>query len=143
DELVVCTKGGYVMTEGGSSISDAVDPATLQQGDVVDGIHSVAPAFLADQLNRSLRNLGVTTIDVYYIHNPEVQLQEVRGRDFRNRMRRAFECLEAAVSRGATRYYGPSSWGGYIDGVISLSALAEVAREIAGKEHHFRFVQLP
>jgi aryl-alcohol dehydrogenase-like predicted oxidoreductase len=143
DELVVCTKGGYVMPEGGSGLSDAVDPATLEPGDVVGGVHSVAPAFLADQLTRSLRNLGVTTIDVYYIHNPEVQLGEVSVPEFLTRMRRAFECLEAAVSRGALRYYGTATWGGYIDGIISLSALAEVAREIAGEEHHFRFVQLP
>lgn len=140
DELVICTKGGYVMTEDGSGISDAVNPSTLQPGDVVDGIHSVAPAFLADQVNRSLRNLGVTTIDVYYIHNPEVQLASP---GFRTRMRGAFECLEAAVSRGAIRYYGTSSWGGFIDGNISLTVLANIAREIAGDEHHFRFVQLP
>lgn len=143
DDLVVCTKGGYVMPEGGSGVSDAVDPATLKPGDVVDGVHSVAPAFLADQLTRSLRNLGLTTIDVYYIHNPEVQLREVSAPEFLTRMRRAFECLEAAVSRGALRYYGTATWGGYIDGIISLPALAEAAREVAGEEHHFRFVQLP
>ncbi|HEV7955817.1 MAG TPA: aldo/keto reductase [Marisediminicola sp.] len=143
DELVVCTKGGYLVPEGGQLVSEAVNPATLEPGDVVDGVHSVAPAFLADQLSRSLRNLGLTTIDVYYLHNPEVQLRSVGIPEFRTRMRRAFECLEAAASRGAIRYYGAATWGGFIDGIISLSALAEVAREIAGAEHHFRFVQLP
>lgn len=136
DELVVCTKGGYL-------IHGAVNPATLEPGDVVDGSHCIAPAFLADQLSRSRRNLGLTTIDVYYLHNPEVQLRSVSVPEFLDRMRRAFESLEAAASRGAIRYYGTATWGGYIDGVISLSALAEIAREIAGDEHHFRFVQLP
>lgn len=142
DELVVCTKGGYLVSEGGYVVSGAVSPATLEPGDVVDGMHSVAPAFLADQLSRSLRNLGLTTIDVYYLHNPEIQLRSGLP-EFLTRMRRAFESLEAAVSRGAIRYYGTATWGGYIDGMISLSALAEVAREIAGEAHHFRFVQLP
>jgi aryl-alcohol dehydrogenase-like predicted oxidoreductase len=128
DELVVCTKGGYVK----------VDPA-----DIFGGEHSVAPDFLADQLGRSLRNLGLTTIDVYYIHNPEVQLREVGDREFLARMGRAFECLETAVSRGAIRYYGAATWPGFIDGMMSLSELAEVARDIAGEHHHFRFVQLP
>lgn len=129
DDLVVCTKGGYIVPHDDSR-------------DVVE-MHSIAPAFLADQLRRSLRNLGLTTIDVYYIHNPEVQLRAVRGRRFLTRMRRAFECLEAAVARGAIRYYGTATWGGYIDGMMSLPDLAAVAREVAGDAHHFRFIQLP
>jgi aryl-alcohol dehydrogenase-like predicted oxidoreductase len=127
DELVVCTKGGYLAAE--------VDDAA--------GVHSIAPAHLEDQLHRSLRNLGLTTIDVYYLHNPEVQLREVGVPEFRLRMRRAFEVLEEAVARRMIRYYGTATWGGYIDGLISLPDLAEAAREIAGDEHHFRFVQLP
>src|SRR5436305_2047838 len=129
DELVVCTKGGYLLPERG--------------GDVVDGIHSIAPTFLADQLSRSLCNLGLTTIDVYYIHNPEIQLRAVSAATFLTEMRRAFECLESAVSRGAIRYYGTATWPGYIDGMLSLPALAGIAREVAGEAHHFRFIQLP
>lgn len=129
DELVVCTKGGYLVPENG--------------GDVLEGMHSIAPAFLDDQLRCSLRNLGLTTIDVYYLHNPEVQLRAVSVPEFFDRMRRAFEFLETAVARGAIRYYGTATWGGYLDGLFSLADLVEVAREIAGEEHHFRFVQLP
>jgi aryl-alcohol dehydrogenase-like predicted oxidoreductase len=143
DELVVCTKGGYVAPERGGIPFETVDPATLDANDVVDGMHCVSPSFLADQLHRSLCNLGLATIDVYYIHNPEVQMRGVSEREFLSRMRRAFECLEAAVARGAIRYYGTATWGGYIDGIISLPALAGVAREVAGDGHHFRFVQLP
>src|SRR5205823_2264748 len=62
-DLVVCTKAGYL-------VPDAVPPM-LDPNEVVDGMHSMAPAFLADQLERSRRNLGVDTIDVFYLHNPE------------------------------------------------------------------------
>ena len=63
----------------------------LREGDVAAGCHSMAPRFLADQLNRSLRNLGVETIDVYYLHkNPETQLGEVPREMFNNRVRAAF-----------------------------------------------------
>jgi aryl-alcohol dehydrogenase-like predicted oxidoreductase len=143
DELVVCTKGGYVAPERGGIVFEAVNPAMLDAADVVDGMHCISPAFLSDQLHRSLCNLGLSTIDVYYIHNPEVQMRGVSEGEFLGRMRRAFECLEAAVARGVIRYYGTATWGGYIDGIISLAALAGVAREIAGDAHHFRFVQLP
>src|SRR5262249_564651 len=34
-------------------------------------------------------------------------------------------------------------WDGYRGGALSLPALVEIAREIAGDKHHFRFVQLP
>jgi len=106
-------------------------------------MHSIAPDFLADQLRRSLRNLGLKTIDVYYLHNPEVQLRAVSGPEFLDRMRSAFEFLETAVARGKIRYYGTATWGAYIDRLVSLPDLVEVAREIAGEGHHFRFVQLP
>src|SRR5205085_42716 len=50
DEVVVCTKAGYL-------VPNAVPERRLGPGDVVGGIHSIAPAFLADQLTRSRNNL--------------------------------------------------------------------------------------
>jgi aryl-alcohol dehydrogenase-like predicted oxidoreductase len=136
DEIVVSTKGGYIVRE-------AVTPGTLRTDDVVDGKHCIAPAFLADQINRSRQNLGLETIDIYYIHNPETQLQLVRMPEFMNRIRAAFDQLERSVSDGFIRYFGTSTWDGYRGGGLSLRALAVVAHEIAGESHHFRFVQLP
>jgi aryl-alcohol dehydrogenase-like predicted oxidoreductase len=136
DGIVMCTKGGYVVPE-------AITPGTLGPDDVVDGEYSMAPAFLADQIDRSRRNLGLETIDVYYIHNPETQLQVVGTVEFMNRLRAAFEGLERAVSDGFIRYYGTATWDGYRSGGLSLRALVVAARQIAGDGHHFRFVQLP
>jgi aryl-alcohol dehydrogenase-like predicted oxidoreductase len=136
DGIVVCTKGGYLVRE-------AVTPGTIGPGDVVGGTHSMAPAFLADQIDRSRRNLGVATIDVYYLHNPETQLEFVNAPEFMHRIRAAFERLERAVSDGLIRYYGTATWGGYRGGGLSLRALDATARGIAGPDHHFRFVQLP
>jgi len=70
DEIVVCSKGGFL-------VPGAVPSSALADDDVVGGCHSMAPDFLADQIERSRHNLGVETIDVYYLHNPEVQLQFV------------------------------------------------------------------
>jgi aryl-alcohol dehydrogenase-like predicted oxidoreductase len=136
DEIVVCTKGGYL-------VSEAITPATLGSDDVVGGSHSMAPAFVADQIERSRRNLGLGTIDVYYLHNPETQLQFVEMAEFMRRIRGAFELLERAVSNGFIQYYGTATWNGYRDGSLSLRALAETACQVAGEKHHFRFVQLP
>jgi aryl-alcohol dehydrogenase-like predicted oxidoreductase len=136
DEIVVSTKGGYLLPE-------AITPGTLGANDVVGGTHSLAPAFLADQIDRSRRNLGLETIDIYYIHNPETQLAFIEPREFMGRVHVAFNRLERAASDGLIRYYGTATWNGYRGGDLSLRALARAAQEIAGDNHHFRFVQLP
>ncbi|MFZ0509206.1 MAG: aldo/keto reductase [Methylocella sp.] len=136
DEIVVCTKGGYL-------VAGAVTPGTLEAEEIVSGTHSMAPSFLSDQIDRSRRNLGLETIDVYYLHNPEVQLRTVDVKTFMARIGAAFEKLEGAVSDGLIRYYGTATWNGYRDGTLALSTLAEIARRIAGENHHFRFVQMP
>jgi aryl-alcohol dehydrogenase-like predicted oxidoreductase len=138
EELVLCTKAGYL-------VPDATP--RLPAADVVGGMHSMVPAFLEDQLARSLQNLGVETIDVFYLHNPETQLRYVDAETFYNRLAAAFEKLESFVASGRIRYYGAATWDGFRrngqpDG-LSLARMAALARSIAGEGHHFRFVQLP
>jgi aryl-alcohol dehydrogenase-like predicted oxidoreductase len=108
----------------------------------------MAPAYLADQLERSRRNLGVETIDVFYLHNPETQLSEVTPDEFRQRIRAAFTFLETAVAEKKIRAYGMATWNSFREdpkavGYLSLEEMAGIAWEIAGPAHHFRFVQLP
>ena len=73
DEIVVSTKAGF--------LTPGAVPEFLKPEDVVGGMHSMAPDFLADQIDRSRANLGVDTIDVFYLHNPETQLgfRDARG----------------------------------------------------------------
>jgi aryl-alcohol dehydrogenase-like predicted oxidoreductase len=136
DEIVVCTKGGFM-------VPGAIRADTIGTEKIVGATHCMAPAFLADQMERSRRNLGLETIDVYYLHNPEVQLEFVDAHEFMNRMNAAFEYLERAVANRFIQFYGTATWHGYIGGGLSLTAIAEIARRIAGDNHHFRFIQLP
>jgi aryl-alcohol dehydrogenase-like predicted oxidoreductase len=108
----------------------------------------MAPKFLKDQLGRSLKNLGVECLDVYYLHNPETQLSEIAKPEFLDRLRAAFEFLESAVAAGEIRYYGVATWNGFrrdprAEDAMQLADIAQTAQEIAGGMHHFRFVQLP
>src|SRR5262252_1839965 len=57
DEIVVCTKAGF--------LTPGAVPASLAADDVIGGMHSMSPAFLEDQIERSRSNLGVDTIDVF------------------------------------------------------------------------------
>jgi len=139
EEFVVCTKAGYLVPE-------AVPFGLLRREDVAGGIHSMAPAFLTDQLERSRANLGLETIDVLYLHNPEAQLEYVRDEEFHARIERAFNALESLAAEGRIRYYGTATWNGYRAPAgegLSLPRLVEIARRTGGESHRFRFVQLP
>ena len=136
DEIMVCTKAGF--------LTPGAIPDFLQPDDVVGRMHSMAPAFLADQIDRSRANLGVETIDVFYLHNPETQLGFRTAAEFEGGIRRAFAELERLVQQGKIRWYGAATWEGFRKkDALSLSRLAELARAEGGANHHFRFVQLP
>jgi len=147
DEIVVCTKGGY-LTPDEYFFNEYIQKGVLRSKDIAAGCHAMTPGYLEDQLARSLRNLGVDCVDVYYLHNPETQLGEVPREEFIARVHAAFEFLESAVAAGKIRFYGMATWNGFrvskeaAEG-LQLADLEILAHEIAGGSHHFRFVQLP
>ena len=126
EALLVCTKAGFL-------VSGAV-PEGLDAGEVAGGLHSMAPLFLRDQLERSRRNLGVGAVDVFYLHNPETQLKHVSREVFRDRCRAAFAALEELGGEGKLRWYGTATWDGYRRGDLSLMELADWARDIGASE---------
>ncbi len=141
DELVVCTKAGF-LTPG------AVPAGILREEDIVRGVHCMHPEFLKDQVQRSRDNLGLQTIDIHYLHNPETQLGQLRDDDFLARMRAAFEALESCCAKGWIQNYGVATWDGFrrrIDAEpgLQLAHLIDLARQVSGDGHHFRVVQLP
>ena len=155
DEIVVCTKAGF-LTPDGEMPADAneyfahefLERGIFRAEEIAAGCHCMSPAYLADQLERSRRNLGLETIDVFYLHNPETQLSEVSAEEFRQRIRAAFTFLETAVADKKIRAYGMATWNSFREdpkgaGYLSLAEMAEIATEVGGAAHHFRFVQLP
>lgn len=141
DEVVVCTKAGFL-------VPDAVPLGVLRPSDIVGGMHCMATAFLEDQIGRSRGNLGLETIDVFYLHNPETQLEQLPEDEFYERIRRAFEKLEELAARGWIANYGAATWSGFRKpagsaGALSLARMAGIARDVAGESHRFRYIQLP
>lgn len=158
NQVLVCTKGGYVPLEGAPPESrDEYDSylereyfnrSVMARSDLVAGGHCLKPQFLADQIERSRANLGVECIDVFYIHNPEQQLDSVTRQRFRSMMSEAFAELESQVSRGHIASYGCATWNGFrvfaaAKNHLSLSELVDIARKVGGKSHHFRYIQVP
>jgi aryl-alcohol dehydrogenase-like predicted oxidoreductase len=159
DEVVVCTKGGYLPFDaqppaGQAGVKAYVDETfvktgVIQPSDIVAGSHCMTPRYLAHQVAQSLRNTGLETLDVYYVHNPETQLQVVTPEEFDARLRDAFGQLERERAEGRVRFYGVATWNGFrakagSRGHHSLERMWELAREAGGGDAHgFRFVQLP
>jgi aryl-alcohol dehydrogenase-like predicted oxidoreductase len=153
--FVVCTKGGYIPFDGavppdpGQYFRDTyVRPGIVRPEDVVGGGHVMTPRYLEDQIGRSLRNLGIACIDVYYVHNPETQLGAVPRPEFLTRMRAAFELLEAQVAAGRIGCYGVATWNGFRTPPdsrdhLSLAELVREAEAAGGPGHHFKVIQLP
>jgi aryl-alcohol dehydrogenase-like predicted oxidoreductase len=155
DEIVLCTKAGF-LTPDAEMPADAseyfsrefVDKGVFGAEDIAAGCHCMTPRYLADQLERSRRNVGVQCVDVFYLHNPETQLGEISKDEFLRRIRKAFEFLETAVGSGKIGAYGLATWNAFREdpkspSYLSLEEIVGVAAEIGGTDHHFRFVQLP
>ena len=158
EQIVVCTKGGYIPLDGNPPATREDYRSFLQDeyflrgvmdpGDVVAGGHCLTGRFLEDQIERSRRNLGVETLDVYYLHNPEQALDTLPREKFLSSIRDAFATLEHAVDSGAIGCYGCATWNGLRAPVdaknhISIEELVSLAHEVAGANHHFAVVQLP
>ncbi len=158
EEVVVCTKGGYIPLERippatkegyrGFLHSEYYGPGIMEPDDVVSGGHCLAPRYLNDQIERSRRNLGLAFIDIYYLHNPEQQLEALPRPKFLDVMRAAFAALEEQVQRGVIGNYGCATWNGFrvspkARSHLSLEELVSVAREVGGEQHRFKVIQLP
>ncbi|HUK26714.1 MAG TPA: aldo/keto reductase [Terriglobales bacterium] len=155
DEVLVCTKAGYLSFDGnapadprGYFIREYVEPGILDPRQIAGGMHCMAPAYLENQIERSRRNLGLETIDVFYIHNPESQLAEVSRAVFAQRLKEAFGLLEKQVKAGKLQYYGLATWSAFrvAEGsrdCVELHEVVKLAEEAGGEHHHLRFVQLP
>ncbi|HZH29459.1 MAG TPA: aldo/keto reductase [Pyrinomonadaceae bacterium] len=158
DELVVCTKGGYIPFDtdppaGQEGVRRYIEETFIRTGvaepsDIAAGSHCMTPKYLAHQIEQSLHNLRLASIDVYYIHNPETQLGVVSHAEFETRLGAAFEQLERSVAEGKIKHYGVATWNGFRvapteRGYHSLERMLELARAAGGDGHHFRFIQLP
>lgn len=155
DEVFVSTKGGYLPHDAEDPrearayiLETFVESGIAPRAEIVRGGHCLAPPYLRDQIARSATNLGLETIDLYYLHNIETQRAAVGPEQFRLRLRAAVEVLEAEARAGRIAAWGVATWDGLRAPPehpehLSMPDIRGVAEEVAGPEHHFRGVQLP
>ena len=160
EATVVVSKIGYVQ---GRNLAlarerDATGRPFPEMVQYQDGCwHCIHPEFLEDQLERSLDRLGLETLDVCLLHNPEYFLSDAASRgagpletvreEFYRRLGAAFRFFEAQVAAGRLGWYGVSSntVARPVDDreATSFTRMLAAAREAGGPQHHFAVLQLP
>ena len=154
EELLICTKGGYLPFDAAPprNMRDYVAETFVKPGiasfDDIVGSHCMTPSYLQNQLDQSLRNMDLETVDVYYVHNPESQLDHVSEDEFFHRIALAFERLEENRKRRKLQFYGVATWNGFRAALDSgkhhsFVRMIEIARQVGGDDHGFRFIQMP
>ena len=160
DQLVVVSKIGYVQGKNLDLASERerAGRAYPEMVKVGPGIsHCLHPEWIEDQLTRSLDRLGLETLDVCLLHNPEYFLSDAAKRgegpvdelrdEFYRRVEAAFAHFEQERSRGRIRAYGVSS-----NTLVSLpddrdatdlARMLAAAKRAGGDAHGFAVVQVP
>jgi len=156
DEIFISTKNGYVTNDGDVNEefwvniqNTLVKPGVIKSGDISSGYHCMTVPYLQDQLNRSMKNLGLDCIDLMYLHNAaEGQLQDIAKEEFMRKLKEVFEFYENQRKNGSIKYYGMATWECFRvpkdhPQYLSISDIVKIAKEMGGIDNGFRFIQLP
>jgi len=156
NQLFICTKNGYVTNDSDTNQDfwsyvkeQYVQKGLVKQGDITSGYHCMAIPYLEDQLERSLKNLGLDCIDLMYIHNAvEGQIKDITKDEFIGKLKSVFELYEEKRKQGKIRFYGMATWECFRTAqdnpyYLSLEQTIKIAKEVGGENHGFRFIQLP
>ncbi len=156
DEVFVATKIGYLAPDAEGGVPPAqwvqrelIDSGVLDPADIVDGSHSMSSSYLVDQFRRSRENLGLERLDLLYLHNaPDAQIPSIGPTEFEARLRTAFGVLERFRSEGHLTAYGLATWDCLRQPPAApehfdLERAVQIASEVGGEGHGFRFVQFP
>jgi len=153
EELIICSKGGFIQLDYPfpenpyTWIKENVIEAGLATEDDIElDQHCMTPDFLEWSCKQSLKKLGVEQMDIYYLHNPEMQILKLGKKNFYKQIEKVFERFENLVDDGLFKSYGVAVWNGFTaenEELISLEKLVEIAKKVGGEDHRFKYIQLP
>ena len=164
-EVVVVSKVGYVRGEFLELVRErerAGNPSAGFVRHTEDCWHGIHPDIVHEQVTRSLERLGLSSLDVCLLHDPESFLTDASQRggspdeareELDRRIHDAFAALEEEVDAGRIGAYGVSS-STFVSpardaDATSVSRVVDIARDVAREErgdpdsHHLAVIQLP
>lgn len=153
--LLIASKGGYITHDAADARSwdDYVRQEYLVSGlisaEEMSRAHSINPRFIRHQIEQSLDNLRLETVDIYYLHNPEEALAGLGAKAARQSLAATFAVLEEAVAAGRIGCYGLATWDGMRVAkedprhLALATAVAAAGDAAGGGRHHLAVIQLP
>jgi aryl-alcohol dehydrogenase-like predicted oxidoreductase len=156
DQIFISTKNGYITNDADVKQefweyikNEYTQKGVIKEGDVTSGYHCMTIPYLNDQLERSLKNLGLDCIDLMYLHNAvEGQIKDISKEKFLENLKSVFEFYEQKRKEGKIKFYGMATWECFRVSsdnpqYLSLQDTVELAKSVGGENHGFRFIQLP
>ncbi|XPV68529.1 MAG: aldo/keto reductase [Halarcobacter sp.] len=155
EELIICSKGGFIQLEYPFPknpyewIDENILKTKLATTDDIElDQHCLSADFIEWSCKKSLENVGIDCFDIYYLHNPEMQIEKFGYKKFLKKIESIFKRFEKMADQGLIKYYGIAVWNGFInqEGInehINLEDLVEIANKVGGENNRFKYIQTP
>ncbi len=155
EEVIIASKAGFIPLDFpfpenpyGWIQKNMIDTGLSTKEEIVIDQHCMSSKYLRWSCEQSLKNLGLESIDIFFLHNPETQLGYIDQEVFYDRIETAFILFEEMRREGKIVAYGIASWNGFLyeedhTEYISLTKIMEIARRIGGEDHGFKYLQSP
>jgi len=155
EELIICSKGGFIQLQYPFPenpyewIDENIIKTKLATKDDIElDQHCLTADFIEWSFQRSLKNLGVSGIDIYFLHNPEMQLLKLGYKKFLKKVESVFKRFEQMADKGLIKYYGVATWNGFTNDkrsneLMNLEDLVNIAKKVGGENHRFKYIQTP
>lgn len=136
DEVVVVERAGFIEDSALQLLRGRMPADTVALSPTL--AHCIHPDFLSMQIEWSLQRLGLQTIDLFLLQNPEIQRDSEKDGSFFDRIQKSLARLEEERSRGRIQFYGISS-----NLLPSAEGIAMLERILKIAPPGFRAIQLP
>lgn len=158
EELIISSKVGFIpenANEGHRAhfyVEKLVEEKKLDINDIIYDenkrpVHCIHPEFLKSQVDISLKNLNLETLDILYLQNIfETQLKP-RAKLLYD-LSKSFECLEQMIQDKKIKYYGLATWNSLRVPISNaqqcpIQQVVELAEKVCGKNNGFKYLQAP
>ena len=154
-EIFVSTKNGYVTNDADIQedfmtyvMREFGKTGIVKEGDISAQYNCMTIPFLEDQLVRSQKNLNLDCIDLMYLHNAVEGQPQMSHDGFIAQLKNVFEFFEKQRKEQNIRFYGLATWECFRvsrdnPNFLSLAQVIDLAKQVGGSTHGFRFIQLP
>jgi aryl-alcohol dehydrogenase-like predicted oxidoreductase len=159
DQVFISTKNGYIPGDADERLNsnEYLDNVILKKGlatrEEIINYNCTTIPYLSHQLHQSLKNLGISTIDLLYLHNvAESQKETLGNTQFYEMLEKCFTFLEKKIDEQKIRFYGMATWTcfrveksspSYVNLKRIMSISENAAKNVGHKSSGFKFIMLP